>query len=181
MKPIHTPLRLLLPAAAFAALGTCLAPLSLQGSPGHSSSSANYFSTAARVATSDAVASGQPNRINAFGFGPTGGAIYQPVSDLERLLNRAAQYYDRYHGQRRSNYRNYGRSYRGYYPNDPDDRNNPRHPGYIGPPGSYPYHRSYPYRNGGGYYPNDPDDRNNPNHPDYIGPPGSNPYRYWRR
>lgn len=181
MKPIHTSLRLLLPAAAFAALGTCLAPLSLQGSPGHSSSSANYHTPAARVTKPDAGVSGQPYGIDAFGFA-TGGATYQPVSDLERLLNRAAQYYDRYHGQRRSNnYRNYGRSYRGYYPNDPDDRNNPRHPGYIGPPGSYPNYRSYPYRNGGGYYPNDPDDRNNPNHPDYIGPPGSSPYRRWWR
>lgn len=55
----------------------------------------------------------------------------------------------------------------GYHPNDPDDRNNPSHPNYIGPPGSRSSRRS------GSYYANDPDDRNNPRHPDYIGPAGS--------
>ncbi|MGV3664102.1 MAG: hypothetical protein ACO1TE_28275 [Prosthecobacter sp.] len=178
MKPIRTPLRFLLPAAAILALGT------VHASPGHSSASADTRSAASLLlsdrgaaADPDAAVSGSP--YDNFGFA-TDGAIYQPVGDLDKWINRGLNEYYR-HRQQRSNSRRYddrySRSYRGYYPNDPDDRNNPRHPGYIGPPGSYgryygPYRGHY---NGHGYYPNDPDDRNNPSHPDYIGPP-----RRWR-
>lgn len=176
MKPIQS-LRFLLPTTAFLAVGTCLSPLPLQGSPGHSAVSADYRSPSLSDAsmTPDAAVSASP--YDAFGFARDG-AVYQPVGDLDAWLNRAQRYYNRYRNDRSRNRRSdwndrYGRSYRGYYPNDPDDRNNPRHPDYIGPPGSYPHYRSYPYRGypGHGYYPNDPDDRNNPNHPDYIGPP----------
>jgi len=145
-----------------------MAPLSLQAGVRHSSISADFRSSAL---VPDAVVSGQP--YDAFGFGPTGGATYQTVSDLERLLNRAGRYYNRYRGDRSRSqrHRRYDPddrnnwNYRGYYPNDPDDRNNPRHPDYMGRM-SRGYH---PYYNRGGYYPNDPDDRNNPRHPDYMG------------
>lgn len=151
--------------------GLCATPLAVQGSPGHSSTSAHYHATAGVPRLPDAAVSQNP--YHNFGFA-TDGATYQTVSDLERLLNRAGQYYNRYRSDR-----NRSRSSRGYYRYDPDDRNNPRHPGYIGPQGTY--YRSYPYRSyrGNNYYPNDPDDRNNPNHPGYIGPQGSY-FRGWR-
>lgn len=169
MKPlIHTPFRRLLPAVALAAAGLCLTPLAVQAGPGHSPHSANYHITTGSTRLPHTAVSQAP--YDNFGFA-TGGAVYQPIGDLDRWLNRAGRYYDRYRGQRsqrrydpddRNNWRYRGR---GYYPNDPDDRNNPRHPDYMGRM-SRGYH---PYYNRGGYYPNDPDDRNNPNHPDYMG------------
>ncbi len=162
MKPIH----LLLPVAALLSVGA------LHAGPGHSSVSANFTSPA--LSHPDTVVSDTP--YDAFGFA-SGGAVYQPVGDLDAWINRGFRYYNQHRSQRSNSgrynrdYRN-SRNHRGYYPNDPDDRNNPRHPDYIGPPGSYyPRYRGY----SPSYHPNDPDDRNNPSHPDYIGPPR------WRR
>lgn len=143
MKPARSlPLRFILPAAAVA-VGTCLAPLAVQASPGYSAVDADFRSTAhaAGSINPDAVVSDAPDHDN-FGFA-TDGAVLQPVSDLEAWINRASRYYNRYRHDRSRNRRSdwndrYNRSYRGYYPNDPDDRNNPSHPDYIGPPGSYP-------------------------------------------
>lgn len=165
MKLIR-PLHFIVPAAALLA-----AALPLQASPGHSAVNADYHSPA--LPAPDASVSVQP--YDAFGFA-TGDAVYQTVGDLDKWINRGMRYYNQRQGQRSRNgyYNGYGRNsraYGGYYPNDPDDRNNPRHPDYIGPPGSYPRYRGY----APSYHPNDPDDRNNPNHPDYIGPPR------WRR
>lgn len=171
MKPIHTHFRFL-PATALLALG--VASLPLQGSPGHSSVSADFRSSAVSERPAASKAFIDPDAVVSdltYGF-DSGGAFFQPVGDLDSWINRASRYYNRYRNQQSNrrydrNDRN-SRSYRGYYPNDPDDRNNPRHPDYIGPPGSYRSYRHYS-RPSQGYYPNDPDDRNNPNHPDYIG------------
>lgn len=182
MKTLCT--RLLLPAVALLGLSSCVDPYMTYG-PGYVSSGgyrgygsaplayrSSYYSPnryyGSRSYPSGRSYYGTPYRSSYYGYS----SVYQPVGFPGFGLFGGAPFYGNsyYGGSRSPYYRSSSRSRGGYYPNDPDDRNNPRHPNYIGPQVSGS--RGY-FNRGNNYYANDPDDRNNPRHPNYIGPQGS--------
>lgn len=183
MKTLFT--RLLLPAAALLGLSSCMDPYMAYGPGGYSSYGgnrgyasaplsyrSNYYSPGRSYYSSRSYPSSRSYYGSPYRSYSGYSSAYQPVGFPGLGLFGASPFYGSSPYRGGSYYR--GSPYRssrglGYYPNDPDDRNNPRHPNYIGPAGS----RSS--RFAPRYYANDPDDRNNPSHPNYIGPPGSYP------
>lgn len=206
MKRVFT--HLLMPAAALLSLSSCVDPMFAYG-PGYSSPAygGGYRSyPSVRPSYSRSSSYYSPARSYSSGYYPRGsyyGSPYRSYSGSYGAYQPIGLPFPGFFGGN-SNYYRSSRSGRGlgYYPNDPDDRNNPSHPNYIGPARRYrggsrgyypndpddrnnPSHpnyigRSWGSRSGGGlgYYPNDPDDRNNPSHPNYIGRSGSNSRYY---
>ncbi|MGV3664101.1 MAG: hypothetical protein ACO1TE_28270 [Prosthecobacter sp.] len=142
MKRVLT--RLLFPAVALVglSLSSCVDPYLAGVGPGYYRTGPSYYGPSRSYYSSRYSPSygrsyyGSPYRSYSSVYSPIGlglGTTFgSPFYGSSFYGGRSSYYGGRspyYNSNQRSEY---VRATRGYYPNDPDDRNNPRHPNYIG-------------------------------------------------